>query len=314
MRRKGFTLIELLVVIAIIAILIGMLLPAVQKVRESAARAQCLNNLKQLGLAAMTFHDNYKRFPPAVNLPNQQAFGWDTEPDTGKYYGLFVALFPYFEQDNLQKNLNISVANPQNVNCAGAGSVGAQVVKIMICPSDAAMPIPPQGMYTTLTFGLNSYGGCSGTSATSTSGTSMSKNGIFFMNSKVRIEMIKDGTSNTLMFGERSRLNLPPTSTSQALGGWAWCNQFAQEDNSMNTSEGMEGGQGCTVNASNVAVCPAGNIHDLNEFGSQHVGGSISNFCFADGSVKSLPKSINIVTYQRLSAIADGQVIDVSQF
>jgi prepilin-type N-terminal cleavage/methylation domain-containing protein/prepilin-type processing-associated H-X9-DG protein len=298
--RAGFTLIELLVVIAIIAILIGLLLPAVQKVRDAAARMQCQNNLKQVGLAAHNFHDTYQRFPAAINIPGEEKFGWPGAPDPTRWYGLHMALFPFYEQDNLRRNLVDNVANPQYVNCKGPNSVGAQVVKILVCPSDSAMPSPPVGTYGTYYFGLTSYGGCSGTFKTNTSppAPGVLPNGIFFMNSAVTIPGITDGTSNTLLFGERSRLNLPATSTSQSLGGWAWANFYAQEDNTMNASEPMEG----------VAV------HDLNQFGSQHSGGSIANFCFADGSVKSLPKSLNIVTFQRLAARNDGQVIDGSQY
>jgi prepilin-type N-terminal cleavage/methylation domain-containing protein/prepilin-type processing-associated H-X9-DG protein len=297
MWRRGFTLIELLVVIAIIAILIGLLLPAVQKVRDAAARAKCQNHLKQIGLALHNYEGVYGRFPPAINLPGQQAFGWPVAPDPDRWYGLHMALFPYYEQDNLRKNVVDNAPNPHFVNCAGANSVGAQIVNILICPADSAMPNPAVGTFGALTFGLTSYGGCSGTSATTTNGLASLKNGMFFTNSTVRIASILDGTSNTLMFGERSRLSLPATSTSQALGGWAWCNQFAQEDNTMNTSVPIEGVK----------------VHDLNAFGSQHSGGAIANFCLADGSVRSIRKTVSIVVYQRLSAIADGQVIDVTQ-
>jgi prepilin-type N-terminal cleavage/methylation domain-containing protein/prepilin-type processing-associated H-X9-DG protein len=299
MRRKGFTLIELLVVIAIIAILIGLLLPAVQKVRDAAARMQCQNNLKQIGLAAFNYESTYGRLPPAINIPGEEAFGWPYAPDPAKWYGLHMALFPYYEQDNLRKGLVDNVVNPQYRNCNGPNSIGAQVVKILICPSEAYFPaIPPVGQYGVYYFGLTSYGGCSGTSATTTNGNSSLKNGIFYMNSSVKILDITDGTSNTLMFGERSRKNLPATSSSQALGGWAWANYYAQEDNTMNASEPIEGI----------------NVHDLNQFGSQHSGGAISNFTFADGSVKVLQKSVNIVTLQRLASRNDGQVIDASQY
>ena len=297
-RRVGFTLIELLVVIAIIAILIGLLIPAVQKARETMLTLSCQNNLHQIGLAAHNYQTANDRFPPAVNMPGQEQFGWPVAPDPNKWYSLNMALFPFYEQDNLRKNLVDNVRNPHSVNCLGPNSVGAQTVKILVCPSDSAMPNPPVQQSGTLYFGLSSYGGCSGTSATNTNGNSMLKNGIFYMNSSIRITDITDGTTSTLMFGERSRLNLPATSSSTALGGYCWVNQFAQEDNTMNSSEPIEGMK----------------THDLNQFGSQHSGGLISNFAFADGSIKPLQKGISIVVFQRLSARNDGQVIDASQY
>jgi prepilin-type N-terminal cleavage/methylation domain-containing protein/prepilin-type processing-associated H-X9-DG protein len=291
-RRRGFTLIELLVVIAIIAVLIGLLVPAVQKVRDAALRLQCQNNLRQIVMAAHNYHGVNNRFPPAVNLPGAEQLGWPVAPEPGRWYSMHMALFPYYEQDNLRKDLIDNVPNPHYRNCNGPNSVGAQVVKILYCPAESRLTTPI-GQYGIYYFGLTSYGGCAGTSATTTVGTQSLKNGIFFINSNIGIKNITDGTSQTLMFGERSRLNLPPTSSSEALGGWAWVNIYAMEDNTMNTHEPMEG------------IRP----HDLNQFGSQHMGGMMSNFAFADGSVKALQKSISIFTYQRLSTRAGDEVL-----
>jgi prepilin-type N-terminal cleavage/methylation domain-containing protein/prepilin-type processing-associated H-X9-DG protein len=296
MKRQGFTLIELLVVIAIIAILIALLVPAVQKVREAAGRTQCENNLKQIALASHNYHDNYKRFPPGLNLPGQENSGWDPAPDAERYYGLHVALFPYYEQANLQKQLILDVQDPQSQNCNGPDSPGAQVIPMLTCPAEAFFPSGYVGTYGNLYFGLTSYGGCSGTSQTSSTANQMARNGVFFMNSRTTLATIVDGTSSTLLFGERSRQNLPATSSSEALGGWAWANSFAQEDNTMNTNEPIEGVQ----------------LHDLNQFGSQHAGGDLANFAFADGSVRAISRTISIVNFQRLSTCAGGEVVDES--
>jgi prepilin-type N-terminal cleavage/methylation domain-containing protein/prepilin-type processing-associated H-X9-DG protein len=307
-KRSAFTLIELLVVIAIIAVLIGLLLPAVQKVRESAACAQCRNNLHQISLASHNYHGNFKRFPPALNNPQMgptSAYKWPDAPDPTLYYSLDMALFPYYEQDNLQKALNLMDATGYQANCNGPNSLGAQVVKNLVCPSDAAMAVPPVGQFNSYYFGLSSYGGCSGSSSTNQIATTMLRNGLFLVNTAIRVESIKDGASQTLAFGERSRLNLYTTGSSVAVGGWAWCNTFALEDHTMNTSFSMEGGQDCPPPPNLSPTC-----HTLDHFGSQHSGGSGANFAFADGSVRWLSANISIVTFQRLSTIAGGEVIN----
>ena len=129
--RRGFTLIELLVVIAIIAILIGLLLPAVQKVREAANRIKCTNNLKQIALAAHNYHDDHGQFPTGAHLPVPVG-----DVPTGGT-NLWVELLPYFEQDNLYKQWDYK-DNRNNV-AGGRNATQAQVIKILLCPSD---PLP----------------------------------------------------------------------------------------------------------------------------------------------------------------------------
>jgi prepilin-type N-terminal cleavage/methylation domain-containing protein/prepilin-type processing-associated H-X9-DG protein len=144
-RRSGFTLIEQLVVIAIIAVLIGLLLPAVQKVREAANRLTCTNNLKQLGLALHNYHSTYRKLPAAYTLLRVP----DPDPNAmfaGRRVGLsmFANLLPYIEQDNLYRQLNSNVSEFNTVNIppngphSGANTAYATVVQTYLCPSNSA--------------------------------------------------------------------------------------------------------------------------------------------------------------------------------
>src|SRR6516162_3136944 len=129
--RKGFTLIELLVVIAIIAVLIGLLLPAVQKVREAASRVKCQNNLKQLGLALHGFHDAYGKFPPGQAGEVQLLPPWITQLGPLHHAGWATFILPFIEEENLEKQYHWELwsADPQNQG------VVAHPLKIFQCPS-----------------------------------------------------------------------------------------------------------------------------------------------------------------------------------
>src|SRR5262245_15209535 len=158
-KRHGFMLIELLVVISIIAILIGLVLPAVQKVREAANRMRCANNLRQIALAANHFHADRGRFPVGVRIPVYV----NGVPTCGT--NLWVELLPYLEQDNLYRLWDRD--NNRNNVTQDRNATQAQVIRLLICPSD---PLPDPVVYATHTnptwstgfYGLGSYGGSAG--------------------------------------------------------------------------------------------------------------------------------------------------------
>src|SRR5262245_26508017 len=198
-KRSAFTLIELLVVIAIIAILIGLLLPAVQKVRESAARMQCQNNLKQIGLACHNYESTFKCLPPGG-----ATFVGSSPP------AIIVIVLPYVEQANLYKlwdftkDLNNSAENT---------AARSQQVPFLLCPSDPSTAVQNDvGPVSTQPSGKNNYFGNIGTTADQRS-TDGSRVGIFnyqtrtvpggiTIRSRVRITGVSDGTSNTAMWAE----------------------------------------------------------------------------------------------------------------
>ena len=178
MRRRGFTLMELLVVIAVIGILIALLLPAVQRVREAANRTQCVDNLKQFALAAQGYHDVQKSFPPGVYFPPNTNTMFASYPywPSPKYRGvpLFVYLLPFLEQDNLARGWDYT--NPLN-NTGNATAKTATILKVLLCPSDL-IPTNPYTDPNSRVYGLGSYGGNGG--ARSYDPASATNDGIFF--------------------------------------------------------------------------------------------------------------------------------------
>jgi prepilin-type N-terminal cleavage/methylation domain-containing protein/prepilin-type processing-associated H-X9-DG protein len=313
-RRRGFTLLELLVVIAIIAVLIGLLLPAVQKVREAANRAQCLNNLKQIALATHDYHDTYQRFPIGWHKPDIV----DGRPTGGT--NLWIELLPYIEQDNLYRRWD-NYDDRNNV-AGGTNAVQAQVIKLLLCPSD---PLPQPVVYfnapiappwTWGYYGISSYGGNGGTRSFAFDTSRIPQDGIFFRDSSVCLLGVTDGTSYTFLFGERyhrdpqfdiqQALFPPPTGPFALMGRWA-----------------LVAGPGTLAMVElstpvpiNYQVPPGGDLSTLEDracaFGSGHPGGA--NFAFADGSVRFVSESIAMATLQALSTRAVGEVVSGSDF
>jgi prepilin-type N-terminal cleavage/methylation domain-containing protein/prepilin-type processing-associated H-X9-DG protein len=313
MSRKpvvsAFTLIELLVVIAIIAVLISLLLPAVQKVREAANRTQCTNNLKQIGLAMHSYHDNYQSFPSgyAASVPYYDG-GSDTSPGWG--WGAFV--LPYIEQVNLfgQLRFGQSVQNSSAIQ---------RVLKGYLCPSDftpdAAFQVPDGFGNSICLAAPCSYAACVGGDESAT--TDSTGRGIFYRNSRTRIADITDGTSGTILVGERAWSNAKSIWAGAISGGVIL---RGQSNPCQPVVAGAWYPAATLVQAhahlNNALFDPDGSA-GMDDFGSRHPSGS--NFVFADGSVhflRSVPRdhpdgsyTFDGLVFQALATRAGGEAV-----
>jgi prepilin-type N-terminal cleavage/methylation domain-containing protein len=207
-RTTGFTLIELLVVIAIIAILMGLLLPAVQAAREAARRTQCRNNLKQLGIAMHNYHDSFRMLPPLISSFGSTDVYQQDYATNSEGFSVQARLLPYVEQANLQKLLNFGqpgffgAYNNETPNPLFA-SVFAMPLSLFLCPSD---PTPTTVLgYQNFVYGCNNYMVSYGTGTGVNNDMRMSTDGVFFGNWGARFRDVTDGLSNTIVMSESIR-------------------------------------------------------------------------------------------------------------
>jgi prepilin-type processing-associated H-X9-DG protein len=266
----------------------------VQKVREAANRTSCANNLKQLALAAHHHHDAREAFPPGFSRPPG---AWLEV----KVVTLYVALLPYFEQDNLARRWDF--ARYGNNLGAYPTATASQVIALAVCPSDA-LPRPAVDQNDTgpapRHWGLTSYGGNAGIRATGWP----TRDGIFFEGSAVRIADVTDGTAHTLLFGERGHWDpqydrLCPRDPIVTNGWWAYAG-----------TADLLLGAAVPVNYQvppTATDCAEVKADRLSAFGSRHPSGA--NFALADGSVRFLSDTTPLTTLQRLSTRAGGEVV-----
>jgi prepilin-type N-terminal cleavage/methylation domain-containing protein/prepilin-type processing-associated H-X9-DG protein len=292
-RSRAFTLIELLVVIAIIAVLIGLLLPAVQKVREAASRSKCQNNLKQIGLALHAYHDANSKFPPGFVCSNGVNA---SSPTPGWAWGTWI--LPYVEQGALYSQMapettatpTGALANPA---ATALGLLCQTRINTYRCPSDIAPDLNDQRGY----HGYSSYAGVFGSG--SPSGNTLTGNGVLYQASKTRIADIVDGTSNTVLVGERPyKKKVTWGTTSTTLYGAVWTGVW---DTGKDGSSvwGLNGTDGFRINGNG----------DKWSFGSWHPNGA--QFVFADGSVQMLSMSLADPVLSNIANRNDGNVVSL---
>lgn len=337
-RRNAFTLIELLVVIAIIAILIGLLLPAVQKIREAANRLKCQNNLKQLGLAAHNYESTNGKFPPSMNAPIGATF-----PTSNGSWGILGRILNYVEQDNAGAKVNIEVGYDQPPN--STSGIPFMKIPVFMCPSEVNNRLRVKADGSPNSYPLN-YGFNFGTWFIYDPATGRGGDGGFHPNSHHPTSAFTDGLSNTLMAADvkaftsyaRNATTAPaatvPTTTAEVVS-YVSAAPDKKMGASVNDCTGhTEWPDGAVHHAGfTTVVTPntkvifnfGGKDHDV-DYNSRREGSSATlptyaaitarsfhsqgvNVALMDGSVRFIRDSISLQTWRALGTREGGEVI-----
>jgi prepilin-type N-terminal cleavage/methylation domain-containing protein/prepilin-type processing-associated H-X9-DG protein len=310
-RRRGFTLIELLVVIAIIAVLVALLMAAIQAARESARRAQCMNNLKQIGLALASYHDVYNTLPPGYVSAYDSYLGRDIGPG----WGWGTMILPQLEQQPLynQIQMNLPIQDPSNL------TVRTTTLRVFLCPSDNMPPtwaastgetwISAGQIYTIMdpicNVASSNYVGVFGIAEPGVDGE-----GVLSRDSAIGHRDITDGMSNTFAAGERS------TNLNSGRGQATWTGAVTGADfwsctpNPFDPDGGTcrhEDGSGMILGHTGEGHGPGDPNGDVNQFLSKH--GRAAHFLFCDGHVRLIQGSIDYPTYKAMSTRAGGEIL-----
>ncbi|WP_435016126.1 DUF1559 domain-containing protein [Tundrisphaera sp. TA3] len=310
-HRRAFTLIELMVVIAVIAVLISLLLPAVQASREQARRVQCINNLVQLGLAIHAYEDTHRVLP----LGTTSATGAIDEGKAGDHFGWAVRILPFMEEKAVYQNLNFHLL----VESPGNDTAREVRMNAFACPSESYGWGPGFGIAPATNNALSSYAACHNDEEAP---FSAANRGSFVLNAPIRYDDIEDGLGSTIFLGEKklianergwaSGTSATLRNTGSPLNAPSPELTLAEVEEPAEAAPGPETDPDPNIDTAPRFPEPLFRPAKIGGFSGWHPNGA--NFGFGDGSVRYIKNSIDARVYRALGGRADGHLLGSDQF